>query len=692
MTKVYFVFFSFLIASFVFSQEQKNDIIQQRVEFISEQLEDEEIDLTGLFENLVYFFDHPINLNMCSQEDLEELGGLLTDIQINNLLNHRATFGKLITIYELQSLKYWDLPTIFNVLPFVKVTDRLDQPSLSLRELLKQGKSELYLRYQRNIEDRSGYANVSDSIKEQSNQFYKGSADKLYSRYRFSYRTNFSVGLTAEKDAGEQFFKGSNPNGFDFYSAHAYYSGGKFIKKVALGDYQMQMGQALTFWTGYAFGKTADAVTVKKNARGLRPYTSVDESRFLRGAGIEFGLGNFSITTFASHKAVDASIVADTLSNEEGAIASAINVTGLHRTNSELARRDALKETIAGTYLKYNTRKLQIGLSAVHQCYDKAFERAVLPYNQFDFRGKELNNFGADYSFINKNFNLFGEVALSSTSNSIAFIQGLLIAIDSRATISAVLRKYPKDYHTFYAIGFGETATTRNESGFYMGTNINVAKHFKVNGYVDFFKFPWLRFQIDAPSVGQEVLGQLTYKPNKKLQVYVRAREQQRARNSRDYDNPITPIETVTQRNYRINLAYKLTDELQWKSRLEYVTINRKSNSPEQGMILTQDLLWKPKKFPVDISLRYALFDTDSFDSRIYSFENNALYVFSVPAYFYTGSRAYALIRWSFLRKCDLWVRYSTSIFANRDSIGSGPEEVLGNTRSDITVQFRVKF
>jgi hypothetical protein len=86
------------------------------------------------------------------------------------------------------------------------------------------------------------------------------------------------------------------------------------------------------------------------------------------------------------------------------------------------------------------------------------------------------------------------------------------------------------------------------------------------------------------------------------------------------------------------------------------------------------------------------MFDTESFDARIYSFENNALYVFSVPAYFYTGSRAYALIRYTFLRRCDLWVRYATSIFANRDSIGSGPEEITGNTRSDITVQLRVKF
>jgi len=101
--------------------------------------------------------------------------------------------------------------------------------------------------------------------------------------------------------------------------------------------------------------------------------------------------------------------------------------------------------------------------------------------------------------------------------------------------------------------------------------------------------------------------------------------------------------------------------------------------------------LFKPKKLPFDLSLRYVLFDTDSYDTRIYSYENNALYVFAVPAYFYQGSRAYAMIRYSFLRKCDLWVRYGVFIYDNRTSISSGAEQINGNKKSDITVLFRVK-
>ena len=124
---------------------------------------------------------------------------------------------------------------------------------------------------------------------------------------------------------------------------------------------------------------------------------------------------------------------------------------------------------------------------------------------------------------------------------------------------------------------------------------------------------------------------------------------------------------------------------------IEYITINRLSEKNEDGMIITQDFIFKPKSSPISISMRYALFDTDSYDTRIYTYENNALYVFSVPSYYYRGSRAYAMIQYKFLHRFDIWFRYGVSIFANRSSLGSGAEEIEGNTKTDITVQLRIK-
>ena len=64
------------------------------------------------------YFDDPININMTNGVDLEDLG-LLTDVQVSDLLLHRKLHGKFISIYELQSLTYWDMETIYLLLPFI---------------------------------------------------------------------------------------------------------------------------------------------------------------------------------------------------------------------------------------------------------------------------------------------------------------------------------------------------------------------------------------------------------------------------------------------------------------------------------------------------------------------------------------------------------------------------------------------
>ena len=196
--------------------QNKSEIIQQRIEFISERYQSENMDLTNIIEQLDYYFEHPINLNYTDGLELEDLG-LLTALQIGDLILHRKLFGKFISIYELQSLTYWDLETILLVKPFVRVDDKLDNLHITFKEAIEQGKFETFLRYQPTVEKKQGYDKVPDSILQSSNNYYYGNSDRYYTRLRYTYKTNISIGVTAEKDAGEQFFKGAQKNGFDFY-------------------------------------------------------------------------------------------------------------------------------------------------------------------------------------------------------------------------------------------------------------------------------------------------------------------------------------------------------------------------------------------------------------------------------------------------------------------------------------------
>ena len=145
------------------------------------------------------------------------------------------------------------------------------------------------------------------------------------------------------------------------------------------------------------------------------------------------------------------------------------------------------------------------------------------------------------------------------------------------------------------------------------------------------------------------------------------------------------------QRNYRLNISKKIDKYISLKSRVELVNIKRDSRENENGILFTQDISFKPKSFPVDLTLRYALFDTDSYDTRIYTYENNALYVFH-SCILLPGKQSICFDEIFILKVCEFWIRYGFFLYNNRNEIGSGSELISGNKRTDLTVQLRISF
>ncbi|MEM9024527.1 MAG: hypothetical protein AAGB22_12345, partial [Bacteroidota bacterium] len=359
-----------LLAGHVHAQrsgsQQREQIIEQRIELIAESLEAEEIDFTTLFDELNTFYEHPINLNRTTQDELERLR-LLSDFQILSLMDHIDQTGKLVNIYELQAIRGFDRESIRLILPFVKVSEASSNARITLSDLRKDGDHMLMLRYIRLLEEVEGASPIEDSLlAENPNRRFLGSEDRLYARYRFTYLNRISVGFTAEKDAGEEFFSGTQSGGFDFYSGHVFVRDFGFVKQLALGDYQIQLGQGLTFWSGLGFGKSSDVLNIKRNAPVIKPYTSVDENRFLRGGATTVGWKNWELTGFYSNRQIDANIIeADTNENEPALVVSSFQSSGLHRTPGEVLDKDAIEETNYGMHLAYNTRRLTVGATAI---------------------------------------------------------------------------------------------------------------------------------------------------------------------------------------------------------------------------------------------------------------------------------------------------------------------------------------
>lgn len=331
------------------TDEQKNSIIEQRIEEIANSLDEgQELDYTNLFEDLAFYFEHPLNLNAANVEELRELH-LLTDIQIANLQKHIARFGDLRSIYELQAVEDFDLSAIRNLTWFVTVEPVLSLQNFSMSEFWREATHDLFIRYKRNLQLQEGFLPDPDT----GVPDYAGSPDYLYSRYRLTYKKSFRAGFTLEKDAGESLEKGP-----DFYSAHAMYSGQTWLKHLVVGDFQALFGQGLTCWNGLAFGKSPFISNVKRNGIGLRPYSSVQEANFFRGAGITVGKKDVELTAFFSDKRIDgnADESADSVLTDDEFIVSSLPLGGLHRTESEIANKNLVREQVYGGNAKYTHR------------------------------------------------------------------------------------------------------------------------------------------------------------------------------------------------------------------------------------------------------------------------------------------------------------------------------------------------
>ena len=141
---------------------------------------------------------------------------------------------------------------------------------MRLWKQFKYSRQDLFIRYQRVLESQKGFQPLADG---ETGQRYLGSPNKFYTRFRQTYRNLMSWGITMEKDAGEQFFKGSNPYGFDFYSAHFYLNNvHKHVQSIALGDFQAFFGQGLTMWGGFGARKGAVVTDIKGS---LQPFEHI---------------------------------------------------------------------------------------------------------------------------------------------------------------------------------------------------------------------------------------------------------------------------------------------------------------------------------------------------------------------------------------------------------------------------------
>ncbi|SEL83311.1 helix-hairpin-helix domain-containing protein [Parapedobacter koreensis] len=669
-----------LAMSGLYAQSETDLLMERLTELVAEELT-EDFDFSELAERLEFYERHPIDLNATDGRELRELQ-FLPQLFIDNLLEHREQSGKFVAIYELQAIEGLDIELLRLLLPYIVVSAPRALSEVSVSQLLKEGTHDVMVRYGRTLQQRRGYA-----ITDTSRSRYLGTPDQVFARYRYHFGRDLQVALNMKKDAGEAFFGGPQRYGFDFYSGSVYIRNQGWLKDVVVGDYALQFGQGLAMWSGIGFGKGSMLQGIAKQAMGLRPYTSSNEVSFLRGGAATIAFGRLSVTPFFSGRRLDGSAYDTT--GDEPAVGS-ISQTGLHRTPTETANRHALSQRAYGANMQYESRRLRIGATAYHTRFNAAIQPQNLLRNRFAFRGRSLWNTSLYYNHSWRGIYLFGEVA-HRIGSGFALVNGLMTSLHPHLSLALHYRNYQRDYHSFFNQGMAEGSGAANERGFYSGLAYHPNRAVEWVLYADFFRFPWLRYRVDAPSRGADLLTQFTYTWYKRADITIRYRYRQREENAATTASHNAIVDVLRQQ-VRVSGQYKLNDTWRMRNRLELAHYQKEGNATELGWMVYHDVIFKPMSGRLSGNMRVALFATPGYNSRIYAFENDVLYAYSFPLYHNDGIRTYANLRYRFGRKLDVWVRYATFIYYDVEEVGSGLDAIEGNQRSDIRLQIRWQF
>jgi len=650
--------------------------------------EDESGTITELAEFLEELAANPVNVNRATADELLIIPGLGFR-QAQAIVQYRSEHGAFNRIDVLLNVPGIGNVTLERILPYITIGEpETDRAGFSdrWRQFTGNGRFETFSRYRTVLEPQQGYQRP-DTL-----GGYLGSPVNYYQRFRYSSR-HLSMNLTQNKQPGEPL---NGINGFGFTSWHMSAQNLGPVRTIVVGDYSVAFGQGLLLWTGGAFGKGSNVIgTARKNERGIRPYTSARQPDAFRGAAATVG-NRLQVTGFYSNRR-------RTATEADYGFVRFPTRTGVHRTLNEMGRKDNLGQETFGGRIRWQWSGGFAGVSAMHNRFSRPVQRGTQPYQLYNFEGSTVTGYSADYRFIAGPVLLFGEAvytvggtAAGSGTNGEAYgvISGIEMDAGQSTTAVMAFRRYDARLQSLFGAGFGEqSGTPRNEEGFYIGIRHRLSSKILLNIYADRFRFHAPRFQTRQPTSGYDWLILTEYRPVRTLTLMaqIRYRERDQEYISADpFGRELRLLGYHKRTSVRLQGEFQPTRDIRLRTRVEFVRSRTTPDEPAVGMLVFQDVRFNPVS-RLRVDARITLFDTAGYEARLFQFENDLLYVMTNTMLFDRGQRMYAAIHYRAADWFDIWMKAGTTLYENRNIIGSGNNQIHGNRRSDVGVQVRVR-
>lgn len=668
------------------------------LEQLAEDEEDEMVEeLQEVFEK---YSDNRLNINdtvSCLREF-----PFIDEFQRDCLKAYIGEFGPLLSLEELYMVNGFDSVAVELIRPLVVCGNIEEEVHLTLKEILSRGRSNLVLGVSGTFEQARGYR---DSI-------YEGNNLRMMWRYYFKYKDRVQFQISGDKDPGESFGGGSHKKGFDFYGFSLMLNDVNFgnkkvgdcrLKRVIVGQYHLQFGQGLTLWSGYGSRNSLGA-SIWRYGQGIRPNGAFSEYGYLQGLASTVVLNsNWDLTLFYSyvHKAATLPRNADRDSSINWV--QSIYNSGYFRTDTEMAKKSQLVEHLSGGHIDFHNDNLRVGMTGVITWYDKPIVPQKTVYNDNYFCGDWNSNFGLDLSYRHNRWLLFGEIAEcinNATSSaemnlSPAVLIGSEFEVNSLHKVSGQMRYYSPMYHSFHAVALGQSGSPQNEVGgtaYYHG---RLPWGLVANISADLCYFPHMKYLVYAPSKGREFRASLS-KPFvnvEGLSVSLRYRFKEKERNitpSTQVDG-IYQLENIYRHQIQGDVEYSI-GPLSLVSRLSYAGYHGDVTEATRGWLFYQDVVFHPKRIPLSVAARVALFDIDDYEARMYTVESDFVYQYNSAVYQNEGYRFYVVLRYDFSKYWNIGFKYGITAYTDKDTFGSGYEQIDASHRQQWRIQIRLKW
>ncbi len=620
-------------------------------------LEDSIIDTddSQIYDSIEYLIDNPIDINKATVKELTRIP-LLNYSTALIIIRERNLIGGFTTIEQIKKIK--DLPTdeIEKILPFIKIETSKNLLN-SFDEYLHQIKFSYRFRTVNDLQTREGFTNDK----------FLGTKPKLYNRFQLRSKDKFCAGFLMEKDAGEK-------NLTDFTSFHLNIIKIEELLDFTIGDYTFEFGQGLSLWGPYSFSKGSNATSsVNKNGRGLIPYLSADENQFMRGGGVRINFGNIAFSSFLSSKFLDASIDSNTQK------ITSLVIDGYHRTQNEIGKKDNVKETIFGISTDFylsEEHKMSFLYCQMKYQNDFAGTERYKPY------GNKFEYYSLAYSTIINRMFLSGEFAYNNTS--IASINNIEFVVSKNLSLIFSFRNYPRNFISLHGKSFGEKDNAQNEAGVYSGLFWR-SPWGSINIYYDQYKIPYTSSKYSLSSYGNEFLAYYEKIFSKSFQLRLRYKF-----GEKDFLGTINDEYLLIKQkkhSFRTEVNYKASSYLQIKTRLEYTNLPKNLFSQfEDGLLIFQDVRYSPLKL-LTLQTRIILFRSDSYNSRIYEYENDLPGVMTNPPLYGEGMRWYFIVNYKSNFGLIISLKYSELYKPNEKILGTSFSIIDGNLDNRLSLQ-----